>query len=288
MKTVGYNDVLYRAAELAGRTRDKLPVSEAKMMQGYFAVDLQGVWNAQAWPELIPDFYQAAPNGRAVTKSQGATPVSCTITVSTDGTSVASATITAIVTAVTLVPGDQVVVSGGADAWFNGTFIVASVTDATHFTYTIVPQGAASAEVGHTCVITKAELGDVLGVYTANPRVTTRYRGVSFTEGDNTIWLDEGLALVFVEYMLPRIDLMSVLDANLAATNLPAIFSNYLALRAAGHLLRSDSQFASGDEMLALGEAALVREIQRLPPAPAWRQVGLRRDFGRLPALTNL
>ena len=54
MITVLYSDVLNQAAEVAGRTRDKLPVKEALMCQGFLATALREVWNGNyQWPELI-------------------------------------------------------------------------------------------------------------------------------------------------------------------------------------------------------------------------------------------
>lgn len=67
MITVLYSDVLNQAAEVAGRTRDKLPVKEALMCQGFLATALREVWNGNyQWPELIK-LVQVLPVNPAVT-----------------------------------------------------------------------------------------------------------------------------------------------------------------------------------------------------------------------------
>jgi hypothetical protein len=52
MKTTTYGDILNLAAELADRTRDNLPTSEATMLLAFFAAELPDLWNREAWPEL--------------------------------------------------------------------------------------------------------------------------------------------------------------------------------------------------------------------------------------------
>jgi hypothetical protein len=206
MKTVAYQDILYRAAELAGRTRDNIPLSEAVMIRGFVAVDLADVWNKHEWPELRPD----PPNVTTIVNQQF------------------------------------------------------SKNESTPLT----------------------EMGDILAVWTANPLISTRAREVGFVEGDGVVKLDEPIASVWVEYMLPAPDLMAVADNLLAAYLIPRRFSNYLALRAAGHLLNSDIE-ASGNSRLQLAEGALATELNRLVP-PTWRNVRLRRGYARPRPVTPL
>src|SRR4051812_1384486 len=52
MKTTTYGDVLNLAAEVADRTRDNLPTSEATMLRAFFGAELPELWNREAWPEL--------------------------------------------------------------------------------------------------------------------------------------------------------------------------------------------------------------------------------------------
>lgn len=195
MKTVTYNDILYRAAEMAGRTRDKLPVSEATILRAALAVDLEDVWNKQCWPELIPDPVQVDVESQQFDKDED-------------------------------------------------------------------------------------EMGDVLTVLTANPLVTTKWRLVGFQERDGAVWIDENRASVWVEYLLPMPDLMAVEDDELATYEIPQRFRAYLSLRGAGALLNADLA-GSGNGVLGQAEAALVNQIQRLPPPPEWRQVRVRSGFGR-------
>lgn len=203
MKTVLYQDIQNQATEVAGRTRDKLPVKEQLMLQGFGAAALREVWNGQyQWPELVPNILVQANAGSTFSKNEGAA----------------------------------------------------------------------------------NELGDVLGVYTADPTVTTRYMGVRFEERDNAVWLPQGgPATVYVEYMLPCPDLNQYNSASvptLLAYPLPVRFRNYLAWSMAGHLCRADGQVAQGDEYLALAQSEILIELRRLTPVPrrAVRQRSLYVD----------
>lgn len=71
MKTTTFGDILNQAAEFAQRTRGKLPAVEQVMLQGYLATDFETLFNSQAWPELVPDFYQPAVANRQFSKNGG-------------------------------------------------------------------------------------------------------------------------------------------------------------------------------------------------------------------------
>ena len=53
MITTTYQDVMGRAAENAGRTRDKVPPSEQVMLLGWIDSYLHNIWQDAVWPELI-------------------------------------------------------------------------------------------------------------------------------------------------------------------------------------------------------------------------------------------
>lgn len=72
MKTVTYNDVLFQAVEIAGRTRDKIALSEATMVQGFIATALRSIWNPNyQWPELIPPIGSVTAVNRQFSKNEG-------------------------------------------------------------------------------------------------------------------------------------------------------------------------------------------------------------------------
>ena len=52
MKTITYNEILYRAAEAAGRTRDNLPLGETSLLKSVFALELNRVWTGEDWDDL--------------------------------------------------------------------------------------------------------------------------------------------------------------------------------------------------------------------------------------------
>ena len=68
MKTTTYNEVLNRAAEAAGRTRDNLPTPEAAVLKSVFAVELNRLWFMADWPELIPALATASVTSAPITQ----------------------------------------------------------------------------------------------------------------------------------------------------------------------------------------------------------------------------
>ncbi|CAK0781000.1 hypothetical protein CCP3SC15_850011 [Gammaproteobacteria bacterium] len=66
-----YDDVLYHAAELAGRTRDKLPLGEAAMLRAFLAVYYRQAWRRAWWPESVVDPEKVTVTNRRFTKREG-------------------------------------------------------------------------------------------------------------------------------------------------------------------------------------------------------------------------
>lgn len=62
------------------------------------------------------------------------------------------------------------------------------------------------------------ELGDILGVWTANPLSTPNYVALRFDEQPGQVQLEDGGGTVYVEYMLPCPDLMSATQWTATAT----------------------------------------------------------------------
>lgn len=75
MKTITYQNLQDNAAEMAGRPRDKLPVSEQAMLLNFFAYELKTMWNQCAWPELCDNLQSYTPvntNGvLTISKNEG-------------------------------------------------------------------------------------------------------------------------------------------------------------------------------------------------------------------------
>lgn len=117
---------------------------------------------------------------------------------------------------------------------------------------------------------TGGEIGDILGIWTADPRATTRFRTIPWEEGDGQIQLFEDRATAWVEYQVPPIDLLTVVDADLDEYDIPERFANILAYQAAGSLLRADGKFEAGNEYMLIAERLLAEESQRLRPPRRW------------------
>jgi hypothetical protein len=211
MKTITYNEVLYRAAEAAGRVRSALPVAEATMLKSILALELRSIWYRCDWNELIPDPLQVTVTNAAFSKNEG----------STDP----------------LAP----------------------------------------------------ELGDILGVYTGNPRnFTQQWFDLAFDEGDDAVrlrppeptapawpWWWQLLngsmpSTVWVEYQLPCPDLNSLGATELANYELPEKFGPWLAARAAGHLLLGDGATAMAGVQLGMAETYRQEQEARIT-RPEWR-----------------
>lgn len=71
MKTTTGQDILNQAAELAQRTRDKIPQSEQVMLQGFIATEFQSLLDSQSWPELIPAVFNVTAANRQFSKNEG-------------------------------------------------------------------------------------------------------------------------------------------------------------------------------------------------------------------------
>jgi len=120
---------------------------------------------------------------------------------------------------------------------------------------------------------TGGEVGDILGIWTADPRATTRFRAIPYEEGDGVIQLFEDRETAWVEYQAPPPDLLSVLDQDLDEYDIPERFANILSYQAAGSLLRADGKFEAGNEYMAMAERLLAEESQRLRPPRRWNTV---------------
>ena len=128
---------------------------------------------------------------------------------------------------------------------------------------------------------TDDELGDILGIYSANPRSTTIYDEVGWDEGDGVVRVHNaddgsGYSTVWVESMLPCPDL--TVDAELGLSGgetvddyeMPARFAAWLAERGAAHLLTADGATVLAGVHFGLAESYLNAELERIT-RPPWR-----------------
>lgn len=216
MKTITYNEVLYRAAEAAGRVRTALPTPEATMLKSIIALELRSIWHYADWNELVPD------------------PLQVTVT-----------------------------------------------TSSTSNPYFSKNEGSTDPAA--------PEMGDILGIYTDNPRnPTAQWSDLAFDEGDDVVrlrppepvqpswpWWYQLVAgvvpsQVWVEYVLTCPDLSSLTGDDLANYELPLKFGPWLAARAAGHLLAADGAVQLGSMQMDLARNYL-QEIETRITRPEWR-----------------
>lgn len=123
---------------------------------------------------------------------------------------------------------------------------------------------------------TNDEIGEVLGVFTQDPRSTAgwqRFPADKVIEGDGEVRVATSLGTVWVESMSPVPDLLDPaldVEATLLAAELPGRFRLVLAFRGAAHLLSSeDPELAN--KYLTMAENELTKLAAPLT-RPYWRQ----------------
>lgn len=189
MKTTTGGDILNLAAELADRTRDNLPTSEATMLRTFISTELPDLWNREAWPELCDNLASVSlDENKCFDLNEG--------------------------------------------------------------------------EAG--------EIGDILGIYDADPRTTTVVSSITnFTRLDNRVNVVTSLASIYVDWQDPAPDMSSLSVSDFAAYELPLRLKLPLALKGAAHLLRTeDPQRAA--QYLSMADAELIKQATRLD-RPWWR-----------------
>ena len=202
MKTINYNEILYRAAEAAGRTRDNLPLGEAALLKSVFALELNRVWTGEDWDDLRQPLLLVGLDGNNAFSNPYV-----------DSTSTALGEVFGVY--------DQL--PGGATPWQRLDF---------------------------------SRSGDT---FTVTPKANYSWYGNTPVPGT-----------VYVHFQLPCPDLLAITDAaTLAATTLPLMFGNYLALRGAAHLLAADGAAQLAGVQMGLAQSQLDYERTRIQ-RPAW------------------
>jgi hypothetical protein len=215
MKTITYNEILFRAAEAAGRTRDNLPLGEAALLKSVFALELNRVWTGEDWDDLRQPLLMVALD---------------------------------------------------ANNSFLNTYVVVTTV---------------SSPLGDVLYSTNFPMGEVFGVYDQLPGGPTSWQRLEFSRTGDTYTVAPKLShpwygntpvpsTVYVHFQLPCPDLLAITDpAVLAATTLPLMFGNYLALRGAAHLLAADGAAQLAGVQMGLAQSQLDYERTRIQ-RPAW------------------
>jgi hypothetical protein len=118
------------------------------------------------------------------------------------------------------------------------------------------------------------EMGDILGLWDADPRSTSvGAQRVEFVEGDGQVRVLSGEATVWVDFQDPLTDLLSSAYSAASALNavtLPARFRIPLAMRGASMLLANEDPSLSA-KWMGMADMELARQSSRIVPA-WWRQ----------------
>lgn len=264
MKTIDYNEVLYRAAEAAGRTRDNLPLGEATLLKSVFALELRQGWRREAWTDLTPDLLAVTLDDL----KQFANPWQDVSSVTMTGCNLAAAN-----GIYTLDPATGIYAQSNGYTLQLSAGLWSVVDDvgqllryqsptliAAAWTY---PNGGTAPATTYTNA--PLELGDILGIYSKDPRPpSTRWERLDFYLIGDQVQVLPGKSgwvvpdMVYVHYMTPPPDLLALDATTLAATTLPLDLGNWLALRGAGHLLMADGAAALAGAQWGLADSAMA------------------------------
>jgi hypothetical protein len=280
MKTISYNEILYRAAEAAGRVRDNLPLPEAALLKSVFALELPRIWAGEDWDDLrrpllavtldsaksfsvpLNNIPRVIVSGAGDSNSNGtyllgADPAYPTMYYKADGTCWLLGT-----------PGNYGIHSGyiGNPLYFSG-----SLTGP--WTNLI---GLAQFDPPPTSVYNAERGGDILGIYDQPPTGSTPWQRLDFSRTGDTITVapnpDTAAPVpdtVYVYYQAECPDLLALSSTDLAALTLPLFLGNYLALIGAAHLLLADGANSLAGVQLGLAEGQLNFERTRIQ-RPRW------------------
>lgn len=119
------------------------------------------------------------------------------------------------------------------------------------------------------------EMGDILGVYNADPRsANLGWSRLEYVEEDAYVRVLTESATVWVDWQEPPTELDDLTDAQLTAINLPARFRRTLALLGAAALIEAeDAPKAAG--LRAMAEREMAKQTSRVQRA-WWRQATAR------------
>jgi len=102
-------------------------------------------------------------------------------------------------------------------------------------------------------------IGEVMAVYSVNPEVAWKQRLLNFSFYNGDILIGDQLPYVWVEYRIAPTNFSSGDPGAI-----PYRFQNIVALRSAGMMLKVDGKNDLGNELMAMGEAALTDEIDKV------------------------
>jgi hypothetical protein len=280
LKTIAYNEILYRAAEAAGRTRDNLPLEEAAVLKSVFALDLPKIWAGEDWDDIRQPL--AAVSLDSAKSFSNPYQDTARVIVNGAGYDVVNAIYTLDVTSGNYFePGGNVISligsawtisdSQGHPLYTSDSLINVAWTPAT-----------AEAPVPASAYFTIC-FGDVLGIYDQLPTGNTPWKKVEFYRSGDLFTVMPGLnqpwwgtapvpMTIYVYYQAPCPDLLGMTTDQLNTLKLPLIFGNWLALRGAAQLLSADGASALAGVNFGVAESALGFERTRIQ-RPVWTKV---------------
>lgn len=285
MRTISYNEVLYRAAEAAGRTRDNLPVTEATLLQSVFNVELARVWASEDWDDLRQPLLAVTLDANASFANPWQNPAQLTVS----GSLLAAANgvytgspVNNVVGLWTAANGYTVTLAGTTYTLADNTGLaLATSTTAINGAWTDAGNGAGAA-VATAWTNAAVTFGEVLGVFDQLPTSSTPWQRLPFYRQGDSFVPQPGTApwwgvcavpaTVYVYYQSACPVLAGMSTGQLAALTLPLVFGNFLALLGAAHLLSADGAASLAGVQIGLARDQLAFERTRIQ-RPKWAKV---------------
>lgn len=302
MKTIAYNEVLFLAAEAAGRTRDNLPLMEAALLKSVFNLELARVWASEDWDDtrqpllaVSLDANQSFPNPYVQT-------VTTQVSVAAAGTAAANGIYTFQTGAAPIFFGAQQITEYYLHT--SGNFAIANVPALDPvLVWTMVQIDAGSLLYSSASLLgawggiidgqnpnptltnptATFALGEVLGVFSQLPTGGTPWQRLDLFRTGDTFTVTPALnhpargnvpvpATVYLYWQSPCPDLLALSATDLAALTLPLVFGKYLAWLGAGHLLTADGAASLAGMQIGLARSDLDFQRTRIQ-RPPWTKV---------------
>lgn len=277
MKTVTYEQIKQLAVELAGRTRDNVPVSEATMLRSFFAAELPDIWNREAWPELSDHF-------REVTLDDNrcfSLPYRVTVTLAADEDTQGTYTLGAddayperyFKAAAGAVPADHYIYYDESAALWKLTAAATVVYDNADLL------GAWSSSLGDSpwpTITAESYCNEVLAIIEGgDPRKRNNLSPIpqeNWSVLNDRVNVLTTMSKVWAEFQLPAPDLLDddEVGSDIDAYTLPARFRLPLAFRGAA-LLLADEDPVRAAQYRGLAETELLKQSAHIT-RPWWRR----------------
>jgi hypothetical protein len=287
MKTVAYNTVLRRAAELSGRafqddTGASLLTQEASaMLRGFIGSMVSSAWTDAPWPEtcvserrrFAPDYVESLLYAAGDVVWDGLNEeYAVALKSTTAAPSTYSGTAVVEATGTWYVLGDSYEAEewSPTQAYSAGDIVWHSRSDAHYAAHSAVPAGTAPTNAAYwgTVPVLSREIlyqadgetviGDVFGVFAEDPRKDPEADEVDYTQREDGIHVLSQVKEVWVRFWTMPPSFVT------APSTIPHRFADMSAFGAAGLMMRADGKTQAGNELISMSLQLMKDQRERL------------------------